>query len=73
MLTMGGVSSSGESGPGRITEVTCLGIAGTVETGRRIRGGSEYTSTGGSSITGTILSGEILERMNNSLRRLGCW
>ena len=73
MLTMGGVSSSGESGPGRLTEATCLGIAGTVETGRRIGKGSEYTSTGGSPITGTILSGEILERMNNSLRRLGCW
>ena len=41
MLTMGGVSGSGESGPGRLTEATCLGIAGTVETGGRIGGGSE--------------------------------
>ena len=71
MLTMGGVSSSGESGSGRLTEATCLGVAGTVETGRRIGGGSEYTSTGGSPITGTILSGKMLERMNNSIRRLG--
>ena len=61
ILTMGGVPSSGESGPGRLTEATCLGVAGTVETGRRIGGGSEYTSTGGSPITGTILSGKILE------------
>ena len=72
MLTMGGVPSSGESSPGRPTEATCLDIAGTVETGRRIGGGSEYTSTGGSPITGTILSGKILERMNNGIRRLGC-
>ena len=72
ILTMGGVSSFGESGPGRLTEATCLGIAGTVETGRRIGGGSEYTSTGGSPITGTKLSGKILERMNNSIKRLGC-
>ena len=71
MLTMSGVPSSAESSPRRPTEATCLGIAGTVEIGRRIGGGSEYTSTGGSPITGTILSGEILERMNNSLRRLG--
>ena len=68
MLTMGGVPSSAKSSPRRPTEVTCLGIAGTVEIGRRTGGGSEYTSTGGSPITGTILSGEILERMNNSIR-----
>ena len=72
MLTMGGVSSSGESGPGRVTEATCLGVAGTVETGRRIGGVSEFTSTGGSPITGTVLSGKILERMYNSIRSLGC-
>ena len=72
MLTMGGVSGSGESGPGRLTEATCLGVTGTVEAGRRIGGGSEYTSTGGSPITGILLSGKILERMNNSIRRLGC-
>ena len=72
MLTMGGVSDSGESGPGRLTEATCLGVAGTVEAGRRIGGGSEYTSTGESPITGILLSGKILERMYNSIRRLGC-
>ena len=39
MLTVGGVSRL-------LSEVICLGVAGTVETGRRF-GGSEYTSTDG--------------------------
>jgi hypothetical protein len=44
MLTVGGVSSSG---PGLLTEIICLGIAGTIaETERIFGGGSVYTSTG---------------------------
>ena len=65
MLTMGGVSCSG---PG--LETICLGIEGTVETGRGIGGGSEYASTGGWStpLAGSILSGKILKSMH--IRRL---
>ena len=45
MLTVRGVSSSG---PGLLTETTCLVIAGTVaETGRRFGEGSVYSSSGG--------------------------
>ena len=45
MLTVGGVWSSGPRIP---TETICLGTGGTIsETGRRLGGGSVYTSTGG--------------------------
>ena len=44
VLTMGAVSCSG---PGLLTEVIFLRIAGTVEIGKRIEVGSGCTSTGG--------------------------
>ena len=45
MLTMGGVASSG---PGLLTGIICVGIAGTIpEAGRRFRRGSVSTSTSG--------------------------